>query len=41
MKRKFGEEGELAVVGSNATGRNRMWDVHEEGWWEEVEGISY
>ena len=38
MKRKFGEEGELAVVGSHATGRNRMWDVNEEGWREEVEG---
>ena len=33
-------EGELEVVGSHAILRNCMWDVHEEGWREEVGGKS-
>ena len=36
-KRKFGMEGELEVVGSRATWRNCVQDVHEEGWQEKWE----
>ena len=36
LKRKFGMEGKLKVVGSHATWRNCMRDVHEKGWQEEV-----
>ena len=32
LKRKFGVEGELEVVGLHATWRNGMRDVHDEGW---------
>ena len=31
MKRKFGVEGELEVVGSHATWRNCMWDMRNDG----------
>ena len=40
MKRKFGLEGELEVVVSHATLSNCMWNVHAEGWQEEVGGKS-
>ena len=33
-------EGELEVVGSHATWKNCVRDVHEEGWQEEVGGKS-
>ena len=36
LKRKFGMERELEVVGSRTTWRNCMWNVHDEGWQEEV-----
>ena len=40
LKRKFGMEGELEVVG-RVTWRNCVQDVHEEGWQEEVGEESY
>ena len=30
LERKFGMEGELEVVGSRATWRDCVWDVHEK-----------
>ena len=38
LKRIFGVEGELEVVGSRETWRNCVRYVHEEGWQEEVRG---
>ena len=36
LKRKFGVEEEMEVVGLCATWRNYVWDVHDEGWQEEL-----
>ena len=40
MKRKFGVNEELEVVGLRATRRNCVQDIHEDGWQEKVEGKS-
>ena len=39
LKRKFGVEGELEIVGLCAIWRNCMFDAHEEGWQNKVGGI--